>query len=473
MKVTNWRHKIRVSLVAAGMLAPSAAFAVNIPIGDPSFEAFVVPAGSVAGYAYSDQYRPTSAWIDDQDMGSFQDDGDSNWLYNSAYGEVPAGTPPGRRAFPRTGDQAMHGRGGYNTQQVANVFEAGKTYTFSIYAQGDENSAIIGNNTDGPGWDSRVWLYMFDGNVPFSEDASLTFARYSPAGDRFNQNDFINRPVGSTSAQSQALWQKISISHTTYSDSPEVGHPIGVGFFQGFDASVDDASLSVDTNILTLEVNTTNGAMRIVNETGKPVSLDYYDVSSAASALNKAGWVSLQDQNQPGFPAGNGSGNGWEEAGGATNAAIGESYLTGRSQIAAATNLSLGNAFTVGGAHDLYFQYNQATVSGTTADFNADSRVDGNDFLRWQRGAGSFGPTVTTASGNANTDSTVNAADLAQWRAQFGNNASAHGPGELTRGNVRYVTSFSAAAVPEPASLVIAGLGVMTVLCVGRSSRTE
>jgi hypothetical protein len=450
MKVFNWRKKLGVSLVAAGLLSPASARALDIPLGDPSFEAFTVPAsGPAGGYAYSDLYRPTSAWIDDQDMAT-QDDGDGNWIYNAAYGET--GT---KRGAPRTGNQAMHGRFGYSTQEVPNVFEAGKTYTFSIYAQGHDQTSV---DID----ESRAYLYLFNGSNPFAEETSLAFRKYSP-----NTGDFINRPVGVSAAQSRALWQRISLSHTVHAGAPEIGQPIGVGFWGGPDATFDDASLSVDVTILTLEVNTTNGATRIRNETGQTVSLDYYEITSAGNSLNEAGWNSLQEQVVAGFPAGDGSGNGWEEAGAADDGGIGESYLAANSQLTAGGILNLGSAFALGDPQDLVFHYGQAT-SSRRADFDVDGDVDGADFLRWQLGLGSQGPGVTAASGNANTDMTVNGDDLGIWRGEFGNTAIPAGVGTLVRGHVRYVTSFSIVAAPEPASLALAGLGIGVAVFGGR-----
>ncbi len=71
MKVTNWKKTVASALLAAGIYVPSAALAdYNIPVGDPSFEAYGIPTGGPLGsqYAYANLYRPTgSAWIDDQD----------------------------------------------------------------------------------------------------------------------------------------------------------------------------------------------------------------------------------------------------------------------------------------------------------------------------------------------------------------------------------------------------------------------
>ena len=94
MKVTKPLKGLAAALIAAGIRVPSACRAGSIPLGDPSFEDYVVP--TAVGYAYAGPagsgYRPTSAWVDDLDSpsGYTQDDAASNWLYNSAYGESSA-----------------------------------------------------------------------------------------------------------------------------------------------------------------------------------------------------------------------------------------------------------------------------------------------------------------------------------------------------------------------------------------------
>lgn len=238
MKVMNWKRAVAATLAAAGCWAPAFVQAGNLPLSDPSFEAYALSSG---GYAYANSYRPTSGWIGNPDGSGPLDGGPngSNWIYDSVYAEGST-----LRGAPRTGNQAMHGRGHYSAQESSAVFEAGKTYTFSIYAQGDHNSAIIGDNVNGPGWDSRVWLYIYDGSKPFTEAGSLTYDRYSPAGDRFNQNDFVNRTPGSTAAESRAAWQQISISWTVQPGAAEIGQPIGVAFWSASDNCLDDASLS-------------------------------------------------------------------------------------------------------------------------------------------------------------------------------------------------------------------------------------
>jgi hypothetical protein len=241
MKVTNWIRKFAVALVMAGWWLPGA-WAAEIPLADPSFEDYTISVAQPVGsqYAYAGLYRPTSAWIDDQDHFSapyVEDTNPSNWLYTTGYADKGSGS---RRSSPRTGNQAMHGLFRYTSQVVSNVFEAGRTYTFSMYAQGDHDADPNSGN-----WDSRVFLYIFDGSVPFSEANALAAQRYSPAGDSFNQDDFVNRDPDWTPEQSQAGWRQISLSWTVQPGAPEIGHSIGVGFWAAEDAGLDDASLSV------------------------------------------------------------------------------------------------------------------------------------------------------------------------------------------------------------------------------------
>src|SRR5688500_1400996 len=206
MKVTNWCKKLSAAILAAGIWFPSMAYAINIPLGDPSFEAFGVPAFPAGdGFAYSDTYRPTSAWVDDPDSPPdgtggpsdyyLPDDGASAWLYDAAYAE--GASTARKRPAPRTGNQAMHGLGYYSGQETSAVFEAGRTYTFSIWAQGDDDSTSSS---------SRVFLYIFDGSVPFSEANSLTSRRFAP-----DTGDFLNRQLGMTAAASQGNWTEISV----------------------------------------------------------------------------------------------------------------------------------------------------------------------------------------------------------------------------------------------------------------------
>ncbi|MGI9429366.1 MAG: PEP-CTERM sorting domain-containing protein [Bythopirellula sp.] len=74
------------------------------------------------------------------------------------------------------------------------------------------------------------------------------------------------------------------------------------------------------------------------------------------------GWNSLQDQNLSGFPAGDGTGNGWEESGGSGPKVLTEAYLNNFSTLNDSSQLLLGDAFdtsvfTPGVDGDLTFQF--------------------------------------------------------------------------------------------------------------------
>jgi hypothetical protein len=77
--------------------------------------------------------------------------------------------------------------------------------------------------------------------------------------------------------------------------------------------------------------------------------------------------------------------------------------------------------FNTNGTGTAEFDYDQITglapVAPSNADFNSSGRVDGSDFLIWQRGLGSG---VDRAHGDADNSGAVTAADLAVWKSQFG-----------------------------------------------------
>jgi hypothetical protein len=83
------------------------------------------------------------------------------------------------------------------------------------------------------------------------------------------------------------------------------------------------------------------------------------------------------------------------------------------------------------------------------ADFNNDTKVDGTDFLIWQRGLGTG---TGNAQGDANGDSAVTSADLTIWKSQFGGSAIVAG-----------------ALVPEPGSGVL--IAALALIASGRFRR--
>jgi len=113
-------------------------------------------------------------------------------------------------------------------------------------------------------------------------------------------------------------------------------------------------------------------------------------------------------------------------------------------------NQSLGDTFPLHGDFTngltrdnfvLFTSVEELNIPDGDYDFDAD--VDGADFLQWQR---SFGSTTDVAADN-NGDAIVDGADLIPWQANFG-----------------AVVALSAFSVPEPSTIVLAALGLLTVL---------
>lgn len=86
-------------------------------------------------------------------------------------------------------------------------------------------------------------------------------------------------------------------------------------------------------------------------------------------------------------------------------------------------------------------------ATASDADFNNDNVVDGADFLIWQRGFGLAGQ-PNKSTGDATGDGNVNGLDLDQWKSKFGGAPAVAAIG----------------AVPEPASLALAGLAGLALL---------
>jgi hypothetical protein len=93
-----------------------------------------------------------------------------------------------------------------------------------------------------------------------------------------------------------------------------------------------------------------------------------------------------------------------------------------------------------------------AAAPANNADFNNDGKVDGADFLIWQKGQGLSGQTNKN-NGDANGDGNVNGADLALWKTKFG------GP----------PASAAAAGVPEPSSIGLAACALAALLAKRRA----
>jgi hypothetical protein len=147
---------------------------------------------------------------------------------------------------------------------------------------------------------------------------------------------------------------------------------------------------------LTLEVDTTTGAMRILNEQAVNFDISYYEIASPAGRLSPSGWTSLDDA-EGADPVG----TGWDEATSSSSTIFSELNLTSTKLFAPGNGTLLGNGFTLGGALDLRFKF--AAPGGIL-----------------QNGIVSYVQSAPSLLGDFDHNGVVNAADLTQWKGDFG-----------------------------------------------------
>jgi len=431
MKVTNWRKKLAASLVAVGLLAPSALSAADLDVNlvvDPGFEN--VDPSSVC--CYMNAATKLNSWSDGTVTG---------FAYNYGLGWDDGGPLAG-------GGTYFFGAGGTNSTvnpppitgpgEVAQNISVGTGTTGAQIAAGQAAAVLSGSFTSYNGQNHHGSLHVeFLTTGGTSLGSTIVTAKISRPWHRESGVSLV--PVGTVTLRT-------SVYGSDYN-----------AYIDNVDVRITDAV----NELMFLEVNTTTGQATIKNQTGDAFHVDYYKVTSAGGpALDAADWNSLQEQNLAGFPAGSGSGNGWEQFGGSSSRVIGESFLTGNSIVSNGASIPLGAAFNPGGAQDLTFVYAVVPEDAPGADFDADGDSDGNDFLLWQRGLGTASG-ATLSQGDADGDEDVDADDLAVWKSNFGADLFS-GPGALVTGFVRYVTG-AAAAVPEPSSVLLVGMGLASL----------
>jgi hypothetical protein len=188
--------------------------------------------------------------------------------------------------------------------------------------------------------------------------------------------------------------------------------------------------------IISLEVNSVTGSVTIKSNVATPVNIDYYTITSAAGALDTAGWNSLADQNIDAVGAG--EGQSWDEADQSNEFSLAELFLLGASDVSSTSPLALGRAFDVsafgpGVNGDLQFQYARQGDGGLTTgmvtyvtpppvagDYNHNGTVDAADYVVWLN---TFGSSIADADGDG--DGIVDQDDYSVWRSAFGNTAGA------------------------------------------------
>lgn len=304
--------------------------------------------------------------------------------------------------------------GGLDLMISGGAIQPNTQYNFSLFAFDTGSTAAPQPRTSN-------WL---DGN---NSDAILFTSSFSGADSPIEDNQYKY----TASVRSDATGTLFLKGRNTLADaSPAV-------FVNGFLVEDFEEIIPIE---LTLEVNTTTGSIRFVNEQTISFDANYYEIRSAAGSLNPA-WAGL-DGGEGGDPVG----TGWDKAGGSTANILSEVNLTGVSTFNPGASAALGNGFIPGGTEDLSFFY--APPGGALSP----------GIVKY----------VTGGGGNPadfNGDGVVNAADLAKWRNDFGANAGSDADGDGdSDGNDFLIwqrnlgatgVSGNLAAVPEPSSLAL------------------
>jgi hypothetical protein len=438
MKVTNWRRKLMMSLVAGGLLSPATGYAANLDtnlVVNPGFES--VDFGTTGDYGAP----KVNSWMG---TGFAYSHTLASGIPDYADGVDPAGA--GDWYFT-TNNQPEADTGDIRSPDI--IFQDIDVATGPSGAQIATGEAAVRLSAS-----MSSYLNDFDsGNVQvdFKNSTGTTIGSARIEDPDFGPNNVWSQTSGSGFIPVGTASLRVSLFGTPRNAGAD-------GYMDNIDVQVTNAA----NELLFLEVNTTNGQVAIKNQTGDPFHVDYYEIVSSGGSTNgdynnngtvdaadyvvwrknlnqpvtlpndptpgmvdtsdynvwrgnfgggggsldASAWNSLQEQNRPGFPAGNGTGNGWEEADSSNAAILSELFLTGNSVVGNGANVPLGAAFNVGSPQNLVFRY------GVVPD----------------DGAGGF-----------------------------------TGPGVLTRGFVRYVTAGSTAAVPEAASFILVGVGLITI----------
>jgi hypothetical protein len=426
MKVTNWRRTLAANLVACGLLAPSAAFAQSLNtnvLANPSFE-------NVGAETCCYNASRILDWDDGTQPG---------WAYNYAV-YYDAGGPlagGGTYYFTSNANSLIGGEFAPDVTQPGQVSQ-NVSLSGAAAAQIASGEAAVKLKAFFTSYDDDSDVGHLHVEFLNSSGGSLGSTEIAATQDPITAWHQVNGvgfiPVGT-----------VTLKTSVYGTSNQFGPD---GYIDLVDVQVADA----EDELIFLEVNTTNGEVSIRNNAGEPFNIDYYEIRAAhpgdynsdgavdagdfvtwrktdgsmagynlwkqhfgetSNSLDPVDWDSLEEQDLAEFPAGDGTGNGWEEAGGSSGSILSEAFLTGNSAVVHTEDIDLGPAFNVGSPQTLEFYY--GVVSGS------------------------------------------------------------EGPGTLVRGFVRYVTSGAGggSGVPEPSSVLLIGVGLAAAVAGGRNRAKE
>jgi Concanavalin A-like lectin/glucanases superfamily len=330
---------------------------------------------------------------------------------------------------------------------------AGATVGVSLTSGGTPVATFkyVGNDPQG--------IYRYDDLGGTDQSTGEPFAYRTPAKFEFS----VNSAGSYTAAYGLSAW------------NGTISGPVdGIRVFNNMAGDGSDVifnNLVVgDTNLvpLSLEVNKSTGDVKLKGNPSLPARIDYYQITSAAGALDHVLWNSFDKQNlfavdgddDVDTTAGNSPTEGWDQAPNVTDSRLTEYFLrSGGATIANGASLSLGKAYdksVFGAANgDLQFVYGFAggaritgvvsyVTGGVTGDYNENGVVDAADYTVWRDHLGQMFnlPNRDLANGGA-----ISTADYTSWKTRFGNPGSG-GLAELS-------------SVPEPAVVVLLMVGLL------------
>jgi hypothetical protein len=321
---------------------------------------------------------------------------------------------------------------------VTNTFDGNGTF---VYGQNTQAHVILTVDDDiddaGPSTQARYTLFINGGQV----GTTLSNNRLRHMHD---VNNWLGRSNYSADQSLSGTFNEFRIYDHAFTASD-----VGLDSLLGPDRTGE---------ILTLEVNTSTGAIKILNEQGDlAIPYDYYNITSASGALNEAGWNSLDDQDPGADPVG----TAWDESiGGSNDNQLSEFYLgTTGDTFAMGGERTLGNAFDVGGMQDLTFEYGgpsgyliQGSVTyvmgGNLGDYNGDNVVNAADYTVYRNCKSGVGGCTALPDGTDDTPGSVAFDDYTRWKTLYG---TSYGAG----------ASVGGSNVPEPATLVSLVFGLL------------
>ncbi len=228
--------------------------------------------------------------------------------------------------------------------------------------------------------------------------------------------------------------------------------------------------------ILKALIHPVTGEIVLYNGTDNSIEFDNYWITSPANALLTADvdWNSLDDQDFD--MVGTGAGESWDESGGSDASQISESFLLGSSTLAVGESVSIGKAYDTGVPNgNMTLEYHDLnnspeTLSDGTVKFIVPGDMDGNGTLE----EADINPFVEALTDRASYETNYSSV-LADLVGDF------NGNGQLDLGDISGFKdalaalgsgSFSASAVPEPASLMMLGIATI-VLSISRRCKPQ